>query len=60
MTALTQRAFAWARAEGFETCLTDWRSTNPLSSAFWPRFGFEPAAYRLHRTIDARAAKSAR
>ncbi|HZA20492.1 MAG TPA: GNAT family N-acetyltransferase, partial [Actinomycetota bacterium] len=60
MTALVQQALAWARADGFETCLTDWRSTNPLSSAFWPRFGFEPAAYRLHRTIDARASKSVR
>ena len=60
MTALTRHAFAWARSEGFETCLTDWRSTNPLSAAFWPRFGFAPVAYRLHRTIDARAAKSAR
>jgi GNAT superfamily N-acetyltransferase len=58
MTALTQHAFAWARAEGFQTCLTDWRSTNALSSAFWPRFGFDPVAYRLHRTIDSRAAIS--
>jgi GNAT superfamily N-acetyltransferase len=60
MTALTRHAFEWARAEGFDACLTDWRSSNPLSSAFWPRFGFDPVAYRLHRTIDARAANSAR
>jgi GNAT superfamily N-acetyltransferase len=56
MTALTHHAFAWAQAEGFEFCLTDWRSTNRLSARFWPRFGFEPVAYRLHRTIDARIA----
>jgi hypothetical protein len=41
---------AWARGRG----MTDWRSTNLLSSRFWPRQGFRPAAYRLVRRVDER------
>jgi hypothetical protein len=39
---------------GYRYCLTDWRSTNLLSSRFWPRQGFRPVAYRLARRIDPR------
>jgi ribosomal protein S18 acetylase RimI-like enzyme len=54
MKALTQRALAWSRAEGFTVCVTDWRVANLQSSRAWPRLGFTPVAYRLHRIIDPR------
>lgn len=52
--ALTRHVLADARSVGYRHCLTDWRSTNLLSSRFWPRQGFRPAAYRLARRIDPR------
>jgi GNAT superfamily N-acetyltransferase len=52
--ALTSAGFKGAREAGFEYCVTDWRSTNLLSSRMWTRWGFRPWAYRLHRTIDRR------
>lgn len=36
---------------GFETIVTDWRATNQLSSVTWPKMGFIPTLYRLHRAI---------
>ena len=54
--ALVDRSLAWAREEGYERCLADWRSTNLLSSRFWPQRGFRPIAYRLYRHVDPRAA----
>ena len=54
--AMTRRGLAALRGEGYRVCLADWRSTNLLSSRFWPRQGFVPAAYRLHRLIDSRIA----
>jgi len=50
--ALTARGVAEARRAGFTTCFTDWRTTNPLSSAFWPARGFRPFQYRLARRIS--------
>jgi len=55
-SALTRAGLAHARERGFETCETDWRSTNLLSSRFWPRLGFRPAFYRLARRMDERIA----
>jgi ribosomal protein S18 acetylase RimI-like enzyme len=55
-SALTCTGLAQARERGFEFSETDWRSTNLLSSRFWPRFGFRPAFYRLARRIDERIA----
>jgi GNAT superfamily N-acetyltransferase len=55
-TALTWTGLAHARQQGYAVCETDWRSTNLLSSRFWPRFGFRPAFYRLHRRVDERIA----
>jgi ribosomal protein S18 acetylase RimI-like enzyme len=55
-TALTRAGLARARQRGYLACETDWRSTNLLSSRFWPRFGFRPAFYRLARRIDERIA----
>jgi ribosomal protein S18 acetylase RimI-like enzyme len=49
--ALTDASFAWARAHGYETMVTDWRETNLLSSRFWPRRGFRKTFLRLHRSI---------
>jgi GNAT superfamily N-acetyltransferase len=49
--ALTDASFAWARANGYETMVTDWRETNLLSSRFWPRRGFRKTFLRLHRTL---------
>jgi GNAT superfamily N-acetyltransferase len=54
--ALCRRVFMESRAEGFRHCLTDWRSTNLLSSRFWSRQGFQPVAYRLARRVDFRIA----
>ncbi|MDQ4027696.1 MAG: GNAT family N-acetyltransferase [Actinomycetota bacterium] len=52
--ALTSAGLRGARDAGFEYCVTDWRSANPLSSRMWTRWDFQPWAYRLHRTIDRR------
>ena len=49
--ALTDASFAWARARGYETMVTDWRATNLLASRFWPRRGFRTSFLRLHRWI---------
>ncbi|MEU6084434.1 GNAT family N-acetyltransferase [Streptomyces sp. NPDC047108] len=51
---LAEHAWADAVSRGFRTCVTDWRAANPLSSVFWPRRGFRPHAYRLHRILDPR------
>ena len=55
-SALTRIGLEHARRRGYAFCETDWRSTNLLSSRFWPRFGFRPAFYRLARRIDERIA----
>jgi ribosomal protein S18 acetylase RimI-like enzyme len=60
MRALTARALEWARAEGYAVCVTDWRVANLQSSRAWPRLGFRPCAYRLHRIIDPRYMASRR
>jgi len=49
--ALTDAAFAWARAEGYRTIVTDWRVANLLASRFWPRRGFRTTFLRLYRHI---------
>ena len=47
---------AAAAAAGFHLCIADWRTTNVEAARFWPRLGFQPAAYRLVRKIDPRIA----
>jgi ribosomal protein S18 acetylase RimI-like enzyme len=37
--------------KGFTSIVTDWRATNQLSSNTWPKLGFIPTIYRLHRAI---------
>jgi GNAT superfamily N-acetyltransferase len=50
--ALTAAAMAAAREAGATSMVTDWRTTNLLSSRFWPARGFRAIAYRMARTID--------
>jgi ribosomal protein S18 acetylase RimI-like enzyme len=54
--ALTNHGLTYAFEKGYRNCLTDWRSTNLLSSRFWPSQGFRPVAYRLIRRIDPQIA----
>ena len=49
--AMTNAGFVWAREQGFETMVTDWRETNLLSSRFWPKRGFRRTFLRLYRSI---------
>jgi ribosomal protein S18 acetylase RimI-like enzyme len=49
--AMTQAAFAWARARGYDAIVVDWRVTNLLASRFWTARGFRPTFLRLHRLI---------
>ena len=53
-TALTWTGLAHLQADGYQTCITDWRVTNLEASRLWPRFGFETAIYRLVRRVDDR------
>ena len=48
---LGEAVLAWARETEREWVVTDWRMTNLLSSRAWPRLGFRPTYYRLHRAI---------
>jgi ribosomal protein S18 acetylase RimI-like enzyme len=52
--ALTAYGLAADYAAGYTHCIVDWRTTNLLSSRFWPRQGFRPVAYRLSRRLDER------
>lgn len=52
--AMMSHALAWARNEGYTTCVTDWRATNLTAGRVWPRMGFQTAAYRLTRRLDER------
>ena len=49
--ALTNACFDWAREQGYETIVVDWRETNLLSSRFWPARGFRRTFQRLYRSI---------
>ena len=49
--ALSQAILGWARANGYEIIVTDWRMTNLLSSRAWPRAGYRPTFFRLFRAI---------
>jgi GNAT superfamily N-acetyltransferase len=48
---LGEAVLAWARETGRAWVVTDWRMTNLLASRAWPRLGFRPTFYRLHRAI---------
>ncbi len=49
--ALSDHACRWAAEEGYGSITIDWRSTNLLSSRFWPSRGFRPTFHRLHRMV---------
>jgi GNAT superfamily N-acetyltransferase len=48
---LGEAVLGWARDTGRTWVVTDWRMTNLLSSRAWPRLGFRPTFYRLHRAV---------
>jgi GNAT superfamily N-acetyltransferase len=50
-TALGTTVLDWAAAEGYGVVVTDWRATNLLSSRTWPKLGWRPMFYRLHRAV---------
>lgn len=50
-TALLAAGIEWARDQRYQHIETDWRTTNLLSSAFWPARGFAPTSYRLARYL---------
>jgi GNAT superfamily N-acetyltransferase len=49
--ALGEAVLHWCAVEGHTSAVTDWRSTNLLSSRAWPRLGFRPSFLRLHRRL---------
>lgn len=51
-TFLTWLGLEKARKDGYEICYTNWISPNLLASRFWPRFGFQDAAYRLAKKVS--------
>jgi RimJ/RimL family protein N-acetyltransferase len=51
-TYLTWLGLEQAQKDGYELCYTNWISPNLLASRFWPRFGFQDAAYRLAKKVN--------
>jgi ribosomal protein S18 acetylase RimI-like enzyme len=51
---LARHGLLHAKEAGYRFCVADWRTTNLLSSRFFPRLGFTPVAFRLTRHIDPR------
>lgn len=51
-TFLTWQGLDQACKDGYEICYTNWISPNLLASRFWPRFGFQDAAYRLAKKVN--------
>ena len=50
--ALTAATIDAVREQGVSRLATDWRTTNLLSSRFWPARGFRVVGWRMSRTID--------
>jgi GNAT superfamily N-acetyltransferase len=48
---LGEAAIGWAAERGYRSVVTDYRATNLLSSRTWPKLGWRPTYYRLHRLI---------
>ena len=51
--ALTAAVIEAARDRGVTRLAADWRTTNLLSSRFWPARGFRVVGWRMSRSIDA-------
>lgn len=49
--ALGEAVLGWCAESGYRASVTDWRATNLLSSRTWPRLGYRPAFYRMHRLV---------
>jgi GNAT superfamily N-acetyltransferase len=49
--ALGEAVLGWAAENQFSCCVTDWRTTNLLSSRAWAALGFTESFVRLHRLI---------
>jgi GNAT superfamily N-acetyltransferase len=49
--ALGEAVLAWSAEEQHSCVVTDWRTTNLLSSRAWPALGFEESFVRLHRHL---------
>lgn len=49
--AIGDAVLGWAGEAGYRGVVTDWRVTNLLSSRAWPRLGFRPTFFRLHRLV---------
>lgn len=49
--ALGEAVLGWCAESGYGASVTDWRATNLLSSRTWPRLGYRPAFYRMHRLV---------
>lgn len=49
--ALGEAVLHWCAGQGYQQVVTDWRTTNLLSSRTWTALGFVPTYFRLHRLI---------
>jgi hypothetical protein len=49
--ALGETVLAWAAEQRYDCVVTDWRTTNLLSSRTWPALGFGESFARLHRLV---------
>jgi GNAT superfamily N-acetyltransferase len=49
--AVGEAVIDWSAQAGYRSVVTDWRATNLLSSRVWPRLGFRPTFFRLHRLV---------
>jgi GNAT superfamily N-acetyltransferase len=49
--ALGEAVLWWAAETGHASVVTDWRTTNLLSSRAWPALGFTETFTRLHRVV---------
>ena len=49
--ALGEAVLAWSAEQQHSCVVTDWRTTNLLSSRAWPALGFEETFVRLHRHL---------
>jgi GNAT superfamily N-acetyltransferase len=50
---LSEHVFRTARDAGYAALDADWRMANLQASRFWPRRGFRPTFWRLHRVVGS-------
>lgn len=49
--ALGEAVLDWSARQRYRHVVTDWRTTNLLSSRTWTGLGYRPTFYRLHRLL---------